>query len=146
MVELCKSRVNILHMDEELILKEAQDMSFEKIRQAIRQVSCPPLMSCRVASSQVTSRHQLSSQTSYITLRPSDCGRYSLRPSLQTGKVAILSHQQVGRLLSAQAISQIRLPSANIHLHSNCAPCCTTHINTSHVISVESFQDIQDML
>ena len=45
MVELCKSRVNILHMDEELILKEAQDMSFEKIRQAIRQVGHSPLRS-----------------------------------------------------------------------------------------------------
>ena len=38
MVELCKARMNILHMDEELILKEAQDMSLAKIRQAIRQV------------------------------------------------------------------------------------------------------------
>nr|CAG4641085.1 EOG090X0AQH [Eulimnadia texana] len=37
MVELCRSRLNILHMDEEAILKEAKDINFVKIRETIRQ-------------------------------------------------------------------------------------------------------------
>ena len=50
MVELCKGRMNILHMDEELILKEAQDMSLAKIRQAIRQVRMPTSMGVRATN------------------------------------------------------------------------------------------------
>ena len=39
-VELCSSRINILRMDEETLLEEAKNINFEKIQQAIKQVSC----------------------------------------------------------------------------------------------------------
>ncbi|XP_076106135.1 traB domain-containing protein-like isoform X2 [Mytilus galloprovincialis] len=37
MVELCNSRVNILHLDEETLLEEAKNINFEKIRLSIQQ-------------------------------------------------------------------------------------------------------------
>ena len=37
-VELCKSRINILSLDEETLLREAKNINLEKIRTAIRQV------------------------------------------------------------------------------------------------------------
>jgi len=40
-VELCKSRINILSLDEETLLHEAKNINLEKIRTAIRQVSIP---------------------------------------------------------------------------------------------------------
>ena len=36
MVELCKARTNILHLDEETILEEAQNLDFEKSLEIIR--------------------------------------------------------------------------------------------------------------
>jgi len=40
-VELCKSRINILSLDEETLLHEAKNINLDKIRTAIRQVlSC----------------------------------------------------------------------------------------------------------
>ena len=38
MVELCHSRVNILQLDEQTLLQEAQNINLEKIRTAIKQV------------------------------------------------------------------------------------------------------------
>lgn len=38
MVELCKSRINILSLDEETLLREAKNINLEKIRTAIKQV------------------------------------------------------------------------------------------------------------
>ena len=40
-VELCKSRINILSLDEETLLHEAKNINLDKIRTAIRQVSFP---------------------------------------------------------------------------------------------------------
>ncbi|XP_041348740.1 traB domain-containing protein-like isoform X2 [Gigantopelta aegis] len=37
MVELCKSRINILELDESTLLEEAKNINFEKVRMAIRQ-------------------------------------------------------------------------------------------------------------
>jgi len=37
-VELCKSRINILSLDEETLLREAKNINLDKIRTAIRQV------------------------------------------------------------------------------------------------------------
>lgn len=39
LVELCKSRVDILKYDEELLLREAKNIDMQKLRLAIRQVS-----------------------------------------------------------------------------------------------------------
>ncbi len=39
MVELCDARVNLLSMDEETLLREAKDLSMDKVRTAIRQVA-----------------------------------------------------------------------------------------------------------
>ena len=36
MVELCKARTNILHLDEETIIEEAQNLDFEKSLEIIR--------------------------------------------------------------------------------------------------------------
>nr|CAG4644182.1 EOG090X0AQH [Lepidurus arcticus] len=36
-VELCKSRMNMLHLDEETILREAKDLNIQKIRMTIKQ-------------------------------------------------------------------------------------------------------------
>jgi len=41
-VELCKSRINILSLDEETLLREAKNINLDKIRTAIRQVSLRP--------------------------------------------------------------------------------------------------------
>lgn len=38
MVELCKSRINILELDEEMLLEEAKNINLEKFRFAIKQV------------------------------------------------------------------------------------------------------------
>ena len=38
MVELCNSRLNILQLDEEKLLQEAQDINLDKIRLAVKQV------------------------------------------------------------------------------------------------------------
>ena len=38
MLELCSSRVNLLSVDEETLLKEAKNLNMEKVRSAIRQV------------------------------------------------------------------------------------------------------------
>ena len=40
MLELCPSRINILQYDEETLLAEAQDINMDKIKRAIKQVSC----------------------------------------------------------------------------------------------------------
>ena len=37
-VELCKSRISILQLDEETLLKEAQTMDFQKAHLAVKQV------------------------------------------------------------------------------------------------------------
>ena len=39
LVELCKSRVDILKYDEELLLREAKNIDMQKLRLAIKQVS-----------------------------------------------------------------------------------------------------------
>jgi hypothetical protein len=39
MVELCKSRINILELDEEMLLEEAKNINVQKIRLAIKQAS-----------------------------------------------------------------------------------------------------------
>lgn len=38
MIELCKSRVNILSLDEATILEESKNMNFQKVKAAIEQV------------------------------------------------------------------------------------------------------------
>ena len=38
LLELCNSRVNILSLDEETLLREAKDINWDKIRTAIKQV------------------------------------------------------------------------------------------------------------
>ena len=38
-VELCSSRINILRMDEKMLLEEAKNINFEKVQQAIKQVT-----------------------------------------------------------------------------------------------------------
>lgn len=40
LVELCKSRVDILKYDEEFLLQEAKNIDLQKLRLAVKQVSC----------------------------------------------------------------------------------------------------------
>ena len=39
LVELCKSRVDILKYDEEVLLREAKNIDMQKLRLAVKQVS-----------------------------------------------------------------------------------------------------------
>jgi len=41
LVELCKSRVDILKYDEEFLLREAKNIDMQKLKIAIKQVSLP---------------------------------------------------------------------------------------------------------
>jgi len=43
-VELCKSRINILSLDEQTLLHEAKNINLDKIRTAIRQASLHSLL------------------------------------------------------------------------------------------------------
>ncbi len=38
MVELCRSRVSIIQYDEETLLREAKDISFSKLKMAVKEV------------------------------------------------------------------------------------------------------------
>lgn len=62
-VELCQYRVSMLKMDERTLLREAKEISLEKLQQAVRQVRRPAPVSagpCHMASGQgIHARHTL---------------------------------------------------------------------------------------
>ena len=46
LVELCKSRVDILKYDEEFLLREAKNIDMQKLRLAVKQVSKVIVVKC----------------------------------------------------------------------------------------------------